>query len=174
MEPRFFIAILPQVYLVLGIGISEIYDEFEKIISRHVLNSILIGCAIFMGFNCIYNLNNNYAFAAFNYRGVAEYLLEQPDIYAEDTAVTVITWGSTPNLIDGFKEFYLTKKGTIKNVNTINPREINLNNEKEILKYNKIYICTIQGEYLAEQNELLNKHYKLLERVGDIDTYIKK
>lgn len=151
---RYLIPAIPFFLFIIGISIEMIVDVFlgvcssrdqEKYISISVVAAIVISLCTINWSKLPYEIN-----IVNDYKGVAEYLLSENEIYDSSTLCYVT---GNPDVNNGF-EYYLTQKGKRDSIHHVS--DMLSYTAEDFLPYNTIYVVSYRNK--SNGTELLVKN----------------
>lgn len=186
---RYFMFLIPITTIVS----AKMICDFISLIENHgaiAKKTAVIFVGIIFSLNCIMFISSSTSqslasFAERNtkktsepLREAADWLYQQNDIF-DDTTLVIPTYGSYGSygywFTDGWIEYYITRQGRRDTFNIIN--QIELENQDEILKYNKIYLTGVTGGVHSWLKTLLDEKFIMTQDNQSnlrMRTYVKK
>lgn len=147
---RYFVGTIPFLEVLCGLGFSMIYSWAVKALKKNAVKKsstiiLLFGVAVL----CIRNAKKiSIHEQMYNepFREVAEYLMEQDDIYDKDVAIF-----NTCNELPKGWDYYLSHKGARDSVGVI----WNSISDQELVNINKVYAAILHLPYSSDTEQLL-------------------
>lgn len=170
---RYFICLLPMVYVLFGLGCEFVkencstqFSRTSKSIQKIGITSFLIGICIINMANLAQSLTKQQGY----YRQSAEYLYDQVDyIYDEKTVVVC-----SNSVLSGWRAYYLENLGQAEKLNLVDLNEIK--NDPSILDpYDRIYNEYAHCAILYSSDMFGIKKFKQVndDPDGKIVTYVR-
>lgn len=169
-DERYFLAILPQVILILAGSISYFQKLIFKYFNRWIRFVFIVVLVMYLGKYSVQNYRECYELHLAErqpYRECAEFLAEQGDVYRENT---LLLSAETANLTEAWYEYYFYKRGfgvpkrtivarTARSVDTL--KSWDMVEEEEIFEqYDEIVLFRMSFEATEDMEEFLGKYYK--------------
>lgn len=159
---RYFTVLMPIIAFFIAIAINAIIEAFSKIMLPHSKGTVTctLSCILIL---CVLNWNmlpNVYAYDREDFRGSAEYLMSQNDIYTSSTICLV--YGNEYHNA-GF-DYYLTQKGKRDPINHVSAwSEIPDN----LFEYKTIY-CIYHHRSQPDPTRFLERGYIEAESIKSL------
>ncbi len=169
--PRYFIGLLPYVFLFLATGLDSVCNlvsENKSQLMTKVFSSIICVGFVFAIAAHVYPTViwiQEYKYEIFE--ETAEWLYKQPDIHHDDVLTVYTT-----NFIDGWNYYYITHEGQRTGINDAESASVTANMLKNI---NKIYLFTVHTPIDQTQQKLIDQlfHKESSNDVMAITTYVR-
>lgn len=152
---RYFVTIAPCVFLIFGAGINSICDYLNtRLKIRSLLNVLCISLCVSALYNNFYNIYETQSQKYEPYEEMADYVMEQADIYNDNVAV----YNSGYPMQKGW-DYYLTHNGSREGKECFFRNQIN---DIEVLTgIDRIYVCRLHKSISPETNEILETYFQL-------------
>ena len=171
---RYFTILIPAIIITVGYSLLLIKEYFVTTRNHMVVKCIVIACLF------LYILQTACAISLYvsevadgidvanhnDFRAAADWIYEDKNKYKEeDTALAMTNVGEAEGVIDGWHEYYITRKGSREGMNVVTT-----NDADKLLKYKYVYYCVTP---CADDrlSEIINLNYTLVYYNEDYSIY---